>query len=159
MRGPTKSVTASSPQRSRAVLVAAQEGRQALELFQVHLGQLGEHAVAGVGELQPHHSMIHAVPDPPKQPQCLDTVGQPPGGVVLHQQVLGDLPNGGVLRAWVSSYRQQQLVLRVGQPVCCGSLTAPLVEPPQGRPKREKPFIVFVVRHWVILVCRNPIYL
>ena len=100
--------------------------------------QSPQHARAGRGELEPHHSFVVGIRDPAHDACLHRPVDQPDRAVVANQQRVGDVADGRAPPVVVAADREQQLVLRRREPLGAGLLLAPTQEAAQPRPHPEQ---------------------
>ena len=90
--------------------------REVCELLEMERRKPFEPVLGLDGESQTHHAMIVGVTDAVHEAGGVGTVDEPDRAVVLEEQVVGDVTDGGSAVARVAFHRQQKLVLRRRQP-------------------------------------------
>src|SRR5689334_13408768 len=88
--------------------------------------------------------MVDRVGPSVEQPQRLGPVDQSHDGVVTHQQVPRDVADRRILGSGVTTYGQQQLVLRRSESKLLCPLLAPLLKAPQLRAEPQQLLVVLI---------------
>lgn len=109
----------------------AQRLGEVVQLGQMRFGEVGDQPVAFLCEFHPHYPGIIGVGPPAHEPGAFRPVHQAHGAMALQQQVIGKLPDGRGLRAWVPLDGHEQLVLSRGKARRARLLLAPSHEAPQ----------------------------
>ena len=102
----------------------------------------GEPARTSFGEPDPHRPVVIGIRRPTDEPDVLGPVHELHGAVVAQEQRPSKVRDGRSSGVVVAADREEELVLRGGQPGERRLLLAPPQEPPQARPQLEEPSIV-----------------
>lgn len=95
-------------------------------------------------DAQADDTPVFGVALPADQARARRSVHEARRTVVLEQQRIGDVANGGPALVVVPAHREEQLVLSRREALAAGLLLAPAEEPPQLRAEAEQAAIVSV---------------
>ncbi len=115
-----------------------------VELFEVTLAQLVEAPAAQRGQAQPDDPLVAPIGSTADQPGGFGSVDELDGAVVLEQEYLGDVSNGRPAPVLPAPNREQELVLRRGEPDRRGLFFAPVQEAAEAGAELEEPPVVNV---------------
>jgi len=110
----------------------------------MYLGEPFEHVRSASREPQTHDTAVVGVVDAPDEPGFFGAVDELHRAVMTQQQRVGDVTHRRAAIAAVATHRQQQLVLRGGDPRTDGLRLAPVQELAQRSPELEEALVVAV---------------
>ena len=113
-------------------------GLQPFELLQVSPAEAREARGTGARDAQADDTPVLGVAGPTDQARARRPVHEARRTVVLEEQRIGDVADGGPALVVVPAHGEQQLVLSRREALLTGLLLAPLEEPPQLRAEPEQ---------------------
>lgn len=91
-----------------------------------------------MGEVEADHPVVLRAAGPPDEARRFCAVHETHGAVVPEKEVVGDLADGRAIGPVVPADREEQLVLRRGEPGCSSLLGAPSLEVAEARTQGQK---------------------